>query len=64
MLQNRGMQSKNSKVLPFCMVWMLNYRKLVAKAKQKQQEDDLGEYVYKVRGLHDQIKIMKYRKVA
>ena len=36
-------------------------RKLVAEAKQKREEDESGEYVYKVYGLPGQMKIMKYK---
>ena len=38
-------------------------RKLVAEAKQMQNEDDSGEYIYKVRGLPGQMKIMKFKKI-
>ena len=37
-------------------------RKLVAEAKEKQQADESGEYIYKVRGLPGQMKIVKYKK--
>lgn len=37
-------------------------RKLVAEAKEKQQEDESGEYIYKVRGPPGQMKIVKYKK--
>ena len=38
-------------------------RKLVNEAKQKQEEDLSGEYIYKVRGSPGQMKIVRYRKM-
>ena len=38
-------------------------RKLVNEAKQKQEEDVSGEYIYKVRGSPGQMKIIRYRKM-
>lgn len=37
-------------------------RKLVAEAKQKQEEDTSGEFLYRVRGLPGQMKIIKIKK--
>jgi hypothetical protein len=37
-------------------------RQLVAEAKQKQEEDESGEYIYKVRGLPGQMKIIKIKR--
>ena len=37
-------------------------RKLVAEAKQKQEEDSSGEFLYRVRGLPGQMKVIKIKK--
>jgi hypothetical protein len=37
-------------------------KKLVEEAKKKEQDEGLGEYIYRVRGMPGNLKILKIRK--
>ena len=45
-----------------CVVWVFIRRRLVEEAKAKEEEDDSGEYLYRVRGPPGGLKIVKIRK--